>query len=234
MNNTKKLYCSAIIVAAGKGVRMGGDISKQFMKIGNKTILEYTLECFDKCSEIDDIILVVSDEYIEYCKNEIIYKNNFFQTINVVAGGKERQNSVYNGLKNVNSNTDIVLIHDGVRPFIEESYIQKVIYSAYKNDGCVLGVPVKDTIKICNEKGFITSTLKRDELLAIQTPQGFKYNILMEAYEKAIKDNFVGYDDAILLERLGYNIKVEQGNYNNIKITTTEDLEIARIILNSF
>lgn len=231
MSQKKELYCSAIIVAAGKGKRMKSDISKQFINIKNKPVLAYTLECFDKCTQIKDIILVVAEEYIDYCSNEIIYKYNFNKNIIITAGGKERQNSVYNGLKKVSSDTDIVLIHDGVRPFIEMSYIQKVICSAYENKGCVLGVPVKDTIKICSQEGFIETTPRREKLWAIQTPQAFDYNILMEAYKKSIEDNFIGTDDAMLVERLGYKIKIEQGSYKNIKITTPEDLITAEIIM---
>lgn len=232
MYQKKDLYCSAIIVAAGKGKRMELDISKQFINIKNKPVLVYTLECFDKCPEIKDIILVISEEYIDYCRREIIYKYKFNKNIIITAGGKERQNSVYNGLKKISSDTDIVLIHDGVRPFIEISYIQKVIYSAYENKGCVLGVPVKDTIKICNQDGFIETTPEREKLWAIQTPQAFNYNILVKAYKKSIEDNFIGTDDAVLVERLGYKIKIELGSYKNIKITTPEDLITAEIMLN--
>lgn len=225
------IKCCAIIVAAGKGKRMGTNINKQFIHINDKPILEYTLKCFDRCEQINNIILVLNKECINYCKDEILNKCNLKKSILIVEGGKERQHSVYNGLKMVNPDTDIVLIHDGVRPFVEISEIQKIIKSAYENIGAVLAVPVKDTIKI-GESGFIHSTPKRENLWAIQTPQGFKYSILLEAYQKALEDNFIGTDDSVLVERLGYKIKIEQGSYKNIKITTTEDLLIANMILN--
>jgi 2-C-methyl-D-erythritol 4-phosphate cytidylyltransferase len=226
-------YCSVIIVAAGKGLRMGGDISKQFMKMKNKHILAYTIEAFDQCELVNEIVIVTQKEYIEYCKKEIIDFYNFKNEIKIVEGGSERQYSVYNGLKAVCAKNDIVLIHDGVRPFIKEKYIHKVFASAYENSACVLGVPVKDTIKICDEGGFVENTPNRQFVYAIQTPQAFKYSVILTAHEKAVKDGFLGTDDAMLVERLGYKIKVEQGSYNNIKITTIEDLIVAENLLNT-
>lgn len=225
-----KIKCSVIIVAAGKGLRMGGDISKQFMKIRNKPILAYTIEAFDQSDLVDEIILVTQNEYIEYCKKDIIDFYKFKNHIRVVEGGSERQYSVYNGLKAVNSKADIVLIHDGVRPFVEKEYINNIIYSAYDNSACVLGVPVKDTIKICDIEGYIEKTPNREFVYAIQTPQAFKYNVILNAHEKALKDEFLGTDDSVLVERLGYRVKIEQGSYKNIKITTVEDLAIAENI----
>lgn len=231
MNFGDKIYCSAIVVAAGKGKRMGTDINKQFINIKDKPILVYTLETFSKCDDIDEIILVVSDECIDFCKNDILYKYNIQKSIKLVSGGHERQDSVYNGLKAVSTDTDIVLVHDGVRPFVDEQSVKKIVQSSCENAGCVLAVPVKDTIKIVNSSGFIDSTPERNSLWAVQTPQGFKYNILMEAYKKAFEDKFVSTDDSALVERLGYKIKLEQGSYRNIKITTKEDLVIAESMI---
>ncbi len=228
------MNCSVIIVAAGKGKRMGTDISKQFIKINDKPILSYTIERFDKCEQINQIVVVTAQDCIDYCRSEIIDKYKYKNIIKVVAGGKERQDSVYNGLIEVNKNTDIVLVHDGVRPFISEENIKTVIESAYKNDACVLGVKVKDTIKIADDNGFIISTPKRDSLWAIQTPQAFKYNLIMEAYTNAIRNKFLATDDSMLVEKLGYKVKIEMGSYSNIKITTKEDLVTAKIILDSY
>lgn len=228
------MNCSVIIVAAGKGKRMGTDINKQFIKLNDKSILVYTIECFNKCEAINEIVVVTSEDYINYCKDEIIDKYEFKKDIKIVAGGKERQDSVYNGLKTIASNTDIVLIHDGVRPFIEQRHINNVIKNAYESDACVLGVKVKDTIKLSNDSGFVVSTPKRDNMWAIQTPQAFKYGLIVEAYECAIKDNFLGTDDSMLVERLGYKVKIEEGSYSNIKITTKDDLITAKIILDSY
>ncbi len=224
------IFCSAIIVASGCGRRMGSDIHKQFITINNKPILQYTIECFYNCSYINEIVIVVNEESIEFCKKELI-KSDLNKDIKFTHGGKERQDSVYNGLKQVNSSTDIVLVHDGVRPFVTEEHIKKIIYSAYENIGAVLAVPVKDTIKVVNQNGFIEQTPKRETLFITQTPQGFKYDVLVKAYEQAIKDNFIATDDSNLVERLGYKIKIEDGSYDNIKITTKEDLYMAEIIL---
>lgn len=226
------MNCSVIIVAAGKGKRMGTDINKQFIKLNDKPILVYTIECFDKCEAINEIVVVTSKDYVDYCKDEIIDKYEFKKDIKIVVGGKERQDSVYNGLKNIN--TDIVLIHDGVRPFIEQKHIKGVIKSVYENDACVLGVKVKDTIKLSDDGGFVISTPKRDNMWAIQTPQAFKYSLILEAYECAIEDKFLGTDDSMLVERLGYKVKIEEGSYSNIKITTKDDLITAKIILDSY
>lgn len=228
------MNCSVIIVAAGKGKRMNTSINKQFIEINNRPILSYTIDRFDKCKKVNEIIVVISQECINYFKNEIIDKYKFKNNIKVVIGGKERQDSVYNGLNEVSLNTNIVLIHDGVRPFISQESIENVIEAAYKNDACVLGVKVKDTIKISDDNDFVISTPKRDSMWAIQTPQAFKYDLIMEAYKNAIKDKFLATDDSMLVERLGYKVKIELGSYDNIKITTREDLVTAKIILDSY
>lgn len=222
----QNISCSVIIVAAGKGKRMKTNINKQFININNKPILYYTLKCFDECDEINNIILVIDSDHINYCKSEILSKYDLKKEIIITTGGLERQNSVYNGIKLIDSNTDIVLIHDGVRPFIEKDLILQVAYCAYEYGGAILGVPVKDTIKVCTDN-FVESTLERSKLWSVQTPQGFQYKLILRAYEEAIKDNFIGTDDSMLLERLGYKIKLIEGSYSNIKITTQDDLVVA-------
>ncbi len=219
---------AVIIVAGGKGLRMGLNIPKQYIKINNKPILLYTIDKFYKNKYIDEIVLVVSKDYINFCKHEIL-ENYKYNNINIIEGGKERQDSVYNGLRSL-KNVDIVLVHDAVRPFVSDNEISNLICETNKNKSCVLGVKVKDTIKI-SKNNIIEETLDRNKLWAIQTPQSFKYETLMKAYENAIKNNIKATDDATLLEILQEEIYIIEGNYNNIKITTIEDLEYAKYLL---
>ena len=219
-----------IIVAAGSGSRMNMGINKQFIKLKDKEIIVYTLERFYKHKNIDEIVVVVKEEEAEFFKNEIIDKYNF-ENIKIAYGGKERQNSVYNGLKMLDDKCDIVLVHDGARPFISKSLIDNCIEEAKNHNAVVVGVPVKDTIKVINEDNDIVDTPERSKLWAVQTPQTFNYDILVKSYEDAFENEFYGTDDAMLVERIGYKVKMIEGSYNNIKITTQEDLNIGNQIL---
>ncbi len=212
-----------IIVCSGIGKRMNSSIPKQFIKIKEKPIICYTIDKFENCSNIDEIIVVVNEEYIEFFKENIIIKYGYKKITKIVKGGKERLNSVYNGINVVDEKDSIILIHDGVRPFIEEKDIVNIIKKTIKYDACVLGVKVKDTIKVC-ENNIIKNTPNRDNIWIAQTPQAFKYNIIKKAYDIAIKENKLATDDASLVEELGYNVIMIEGDYNNIKITTQEDL----------
>lgn len=222
---------SVIIVAAGSGKRMKSAIAKQYIELKGRTILSYTVETFNNSDYIDDIILVTSKDSMDYVKNEIVDKYGFDKVRCVTEGGKERQDSVYNGLKMVSNDTDVVLIHDGVRPFVEDKYIAELESVAMEFGGCVLGTPVKDTIKVCDNEGYITDTPARETLWLAQTPQCFRYDIIMKAYEEAEKNGIRGTDDSMLAERLGFKIKIVKGDYNNIKITTPEDLYMGEVIL---
>lgn len=220
---------SVIIVAAGVGKRMGSSIPKQFLELNGKPILHYTIDTFEK-SVVNEIIIVTNKENIDYVKNEIALP--FKKVKAVVAGGSERQYSVYNGIKTVDKNCDIVLIHDGVRPFVTQDNINDIIAETAENSCCVLGMPIKDTIKMCDENGFVSSTPQRSLVWQAQTPQAFKYDLILNAYEKAMSDDFLGTDDSMLVERLGYKIKMVKGSYQNIKITTPDDINIGNSILN--
>lgn len=220
-----------IIVAAGSGKRMRSAIAKQYIELKGRTILSYTIETFNNSENIDDIVLVTSSDAIDYVKKEIIEKYGFDKVRTVVEGGAERQDSVYRGLKAVDSDTDVVLIHDGVRPFVADKYIAELESVAMEFGGCVLGAPVKDTIKVCDSEGYITDTPERETLWLAQTPQCFKYDIIMKAFEKAEKEGYRGTDDSMLAERLGIRIKMVRGDYDNIKITTPEDLYMGEVIL---
>lgn len=220
-----------IIVAAGSGKRMRSAIAKQYIELKGRTILSYTIETFNNSENINDIVLVTSSDAVDYVRREIIEKYGFDKVRTIVEGGAERQDSVYKGLKAVDSDTDVVLIHDGVRPFVADKYIAELESIAMEFGGCVLGAPVKDTIKVCDSEGYITDTPKRETLWLAQTPQCFKYDIIMKAYEKAEKEGYRGTDDSMLAERLGIRIKMVKGDYDNIKITTPEDLYMGEVIL---
>lgn len=219
-----------VIVAAGTGSRMNMGINKQFIKLEGKEIIAYTIEKFYNNSNIEDIVVVVKEDESEFFKKEILDKYNF-KNIKIAYGGKERQDSVYNGLKSLDKKCDIVLIHDGARPFVSDKIIYNCIEEVKEHKAIVVGVPVKDTIKIIDNDKNIVDTPNRSVLWAVQTPQTFDYNILIDAYKDAFKSGFYGTDDAMLVERIGYKVKMVEGSYNNIKITTQEDLSVGSQIL---
>ncbi|MCQ4924459.1 2-C-methyl-D-erythritol 4-phosphate cytidylyltransferase [Tissierella carlieri] len=223
----KDYYVSVIIAAAGMSNRMGSKINKQFIAIGGKPILAHTIEKFEKCRYIDEIILVAKEEEIEYCRKEIVKKYKFNKVANIIRGGKERQDSVYNGILALDEKADIVLTHDGARPFVKIENIEDGIKGTIDHGACVIGVPVTDTIKVVGEDKTIGNTPQRSLLWAAQTPQCFFKDILIRGYENAIDDGFCGTDDSSIVERAGYGVKMIMGSYENIKITTPEDIILA-------
>ena len=210
---------------------MKRDINKQFIKLDGKEIIAYTIEKFYKSEDIDDIVIVIKENEEKYFIENIINKYGF-DNIKLAYGGKERQDSVYNGIKKLNRNCEIVLIHDGARPFVNEYIIKNSIKEAKENNAVVVGVPVKDTIKVVDSDGNIVDTPNRSLLWSVQTPQSFKYEIITKAYEYAYSNDYYGTDDAMLVEHIGYNVKMIEGSYDNIKITTEEDLHFGIQILN--
>lgn len=213
-----------ILAAAGVGKRMGLGYPKQFFEYKGKPLFIMPLEVAQKSDIVDDIIVVTNKENItlveNYCKQYGIDK-----VIKVTEGGKERQNSIYNALKYDNK-SDIILVQDGVRPFLKERYIEeccKVVINEKK--GAVVGVQVKDTIKVVDENFEVISTPKRADLIAVHTPQAFEGELLKRAYEIAESENFLGTDDSSLVERIGGKVKIVLGDYDNIKVTTQEDLK---------
>ncbi|MFR1824967.1 MULTISPECIES: 2-C-methyl-D-erythritol 4-phosphate cytidylyltransferase [Clostridium] len=215
---------SAIILAGGKGKRMGAPVSKQFIEIKGKPIIYYTIKKFSENKKIDNIVVVLSKDEVGYFKENILEKYNL-KVDNIVIGGTERQDSVYNGLKSLeDTNTDIVLIHDGARPFISDRIIDDGIKFAQVYGACAPGVMPKDTIKIKNESNFSVSTPDRGSLVAIQTPQVFKFNEILECHEKIKINNIVVTDDTMVAEKFGYSVYLYDGEYTNIKVTTPEDL----------
>lgn len=220
-------YVSVIIAAAGMSNRMGSEINKQFIWIEGKPILAHTIEKFEKCKYVDEIIIVTKEEEIDYCRKEIVKKYKFKKIKNIVRGGKERQDSIYNGILALNEKTDIVLTHDGARPFVEIKNIEDGIKGVLEFGSCVVGVPVTDTIKVVGKGNKIKNTPKRSSLWAAQTPQCFTKNILVAGYDKAIKDRYSATDDSSIVENAGYEVRMVMGNYKNIKITTPEDIIVA-------
>ena len=215
---------SAIILAGGKGKRMNSSISKQFIEIKGKPIIYYTIKKFNDNKKIDNIIVVLSQEEIEYFKENILKKYDL-KVDKIVVGGAERQDSVYNGLKSLeNSETDIVLIHDGARPFISDRIIDEGIKYAAIYGACAPGVMPKDTIKIKDENNFSINTPNRETLVSIQTPQVFKFSEILECHKKVQIDKLVVTDDTMVAEKYGNKVYLYDGEYTNIKITTPEDL----------
>ena len=215
----------AIILAGGRGKRMDSNISKQFIKINDEPIIYYTLKAFKEFKEIDEITVVLPKDEIEYFKNNILNKYNL-KIDNIVEGGEERQDSVYNGLKSL-KDCDIVLIHDSARPFISKSILKQGIKFAEKFGACAPGVVPKDTIKIKEKSNFSKKTPNRNDLCAVQTPQCFKYDLIMKCHEEIKKQNISVTDDTMVVEYFGEKVYLFDGEYTNIKITTPEDLILA-------
>lgn len=220
----------AIIAAGGTGKRLGHPAGKQYLKISGKPVLAYTLLPFQKSSIIDGIIVVVESEKIDYCRQEVIEKYNIDKVKRVIAGGKERQDSVFNGLKELPEDCQTVIIHDGARPMVTPELIEKSFKALSGCDGLVVGVPSRDTIKSVSGN-IVIETIPRKKLWQIQTPQVFPRKLLIDAYEKARRDNLQATDDAAIMEKYGYKIKVVKGFYNNIKLTTPEDLKLVKTLI---
>ncbi|HID95161.1 MAG TPA: 2-C-methyl-D-erythritol 4-phosphate cytidylyltransferase [Candidatus Latescibacteria bacterium] len=222
---------TAIIAAAGAGRRMGPGPPKQLLELGGRPILIHTLQAFEQCEQVDDIIVVVSREIYDFCTERI--PPHFPKVKRIVTGGERRQDSVYEGLKAVEDGTKIVVIHDGTRPFITPQEISESIRLCRQAKAVVVAVRVKDTIKsVVN--GAVKETLDRNRLWAAQTPQTFEFPLILRAYQEAYGEGFYSTDDSALVERLGYKVEVLEGSYRNIKITTPEDLILAKRILRNF
>ena len=224
---------SAIIVAAGKGIRMNDPTRKQYLDLAGRPILAHSVIAFDACDMIDKIFLVIPKEDMEYCRKNILPLLELKNGLNLVPGGEQRQNSVYNGLQAMDKKTETVVVHDGVRPFIQSDKLESCILGARKFGACILGIPAGDTIKCVGKSGFIDKTLARDNIWLAQTPQAFKYELIIRAHETARRDGYTCSDDASLVERLGVDVRIINGSKNNIKITVREDLVVARAMLDA-
>lgn len=228
----------AIVLAAGSGSRMHNDVKKQYMEIGGKPLIYYSLKAFEE-SVIDDIVLVVSRGDVDYVKKDIVAKYGFDKVVAVVEGGLARYHSVRLGLQATNKDYDYAFIHDGARPFIDREIIMRALQAVKEYKACVVGMPAKDTIKIADEKGFAASTPDRNLMWTIQTPQVFSYKMILELYQRLDREegelmakgiNIT--DDAMVVEYYtDTKVKLVEGSYDNIKITTPEDIAVAEAII---
>ncbi|MBI5184016.1 MAG: 2-C-methyl-D-erythritol 4-phosphate cytidylyltransferase [Nitrospinae bacterium] len=228
---------SVLIPAAGSGRRMGGEIEKQFMILGDRPIVAHTLQRFQASDLIEKIYLIVPEGRVEYCREEVVIKYGLSKVTDIVIGGKERQDSVYYGLKRVNAdgdNTDLIMIHDSVRPFFSERMICESIESAQRYGSVVVAVPEKDTIKEISDDMLVCKTISRESLWRIQTPQTFCQGIITSAFQRAVEEGYYGTDESSLVERAGWQVRVILGSYLNIKITDPEDLLLGEMILKRF
>ncbi len=226
MVNGKRI--GAVVPAAGKGKRMGGDIAKQFLMLKGKPIFIHTLEGLSAMQEVDIIIVAAAHGEMEAVQ-KYIAEYRISKVSAVVEGGDERQDSVWNCLQKMNTeNVDIVVVHDAVRPLFTRDLVLSVCHAAVEAGAAIPVVSPKDTVKIINNEGYVASTMERASLAIVQTPQAFKFSLIYQAYEKAMNERFYGTDDACLVERLGMKVKVVEGSYRNIKITTEDDIGLAQ------
>jgi len=221
----------AIVLAGGAGKRMGSSTSKQFLLLDNKPILVHTLQVFQECKPVDGIYLVVNHRDLPLIQEEILETYHFSKIMKLVIGGRLRQDSVRNGLEAIDESCDVVIIHDAARPFVSPAFVEKSIFLMEMFDAVVPAIPARDTIKVISKEGFVLKTLERDALWHIQTPQTFEYDLIAKAYREGMAKKLCGYDDSTFMEYLGKKVKVVEGSPYNIKITTPEDLLIARGIL---
>jgi len=209
---------------------MGGGTKKPYIRLFDKPLLACVLDVFETSIHTDEIFVVVSAEDIKRCIAEVITPYNYRKIADVLPGGETRQESVFNALQRIGEDTDLVVVHDGVRPFVTEDIIEVCCKAALKWGGAIAAVPVKDTIKIADEENFVKITPKRDKLWAIQTPQVFQRELLLKAHLRARDKRVEATDDAALVEQLNCQVKLVMGSYRNIKITTQEDLIIAEAL----
>lgn len=233
----KTLKATVLIPAAGMGRRMGSKVSKQYLTLADKPILAHTIAVFEYHPRVEQVYLIVPPGDISYCQQEIVDRYGFGKIKRIVAGGAQRQDSVLNGLTaleedGLDQDQRPVLIHDGARPLFDSALLSQLIDIIVSDGACAVGVPVKDTIKDV-EANQILGTPDRKRLWQAQTPQGFQYRLIRNAFDQAQADGFYGTDDVSLLERLGYKVQMLEGNYRNIKVTTSEDLLIAAALLDS-
>ena len=229
--------CTAIVLAAGQGKRMGGTIQKQYMDLCGKPVLYYTLKAFEESEVIDQVILVSGKEEKDQVRESIVDFYGFQKVTQITEGGKERYDSVWNALQIVDKMEDkeesYVFIHDGARPLVDDSILKRTYEEVRRSGACVAGMPVKDTIKIVNENLETEETPDRKKMWMIQTPQVFKAPLIIEAYRRmmAVPHSHVT-DDAMAVEMvMKHPVKMVEGSYKNIKITTPEDLKIAKVFL---
>ncbi|MBT3924190.1 MAG: 2-C-methyl-D-erythritol 4-phosphate cytidylyltransferase [Nitrospina sp.] len=218
----------AIIPAGGQGTRMGGTVPKQFQALNGKPILHYTLRALQESDLISSLVLVVPEKELVNARADWLNRPPVVKQ--VVVGGEKRQDSVFNGYQALPKNTDIVLVHDGVRPFLSKEMIQETIEVADKFGAAITAIPVNDTLKQVDNSGMVLRTVEREGLWRVQTPQAFRYDLLGEAFLKAKADSFYGTDEGSLIEYLGQEVRIVDGSEWNLKITRPEDLLLGESI----
>ena len=210
---------------------MGAKAKKPYLSLGNKPILAHTLLAFEQCPQISEVVLIVSEDEIGSSQTLVVEPFKVKKVSKIIAGGPRRQDSVWEGIKTLKGDCELIMVHDGVRPFVSQEILKISVHETTDDGATVVAVPVKDTIKIVSKKAEVVETIDRSRVWAVQTPQTFAHDILKRAYEKAYKDRFYGTDDASLVERLGVTVKIIPGSYDNIKITTPGDLVLGEAIL---
>ena len=227
---------TAIFPAAGQSRRMKDILdsvtNKNFLELGNSSILIHTLQTFSQSNKIDNLIIAAASDEIETVK-EILSQVSDLKPYQVVEGGSERQYSIANALRGVPDDSEIILVHDAARPLISIKTIEEVVEAARTYGGAIAAVPEKNTIKVVDTDNFVVATPPRAQLVSVLTPQGFRREIIMKAYQQAADDNFLGTDDSSLVERLGIKVKIVLSEYRNIKVTTPEDILIAQALINA-
>jgi len=222
-----------VIAAAGLGSRMNSDLNKQYMLIKGRPVLAYSLDKFENFGAVDSIVVVANSSEVQFCQNEIANKYGYKKVVGVIPGGKERQDSVWAGLNTFANHTGLVAIHDGARPLLPMQLLEDLLLAAERWDAAVPGVPARDTLKMVDEEGFIINTVDRSSIVAVQTPQVFRFEMLWKAFQLAYAEGIYGTDDASLFERYIGRVKIVKSDNRNIKITTPEDLLVAETLLSN-
>ncbi len=229
VKNNHMVY--AIIVAGGKGARMRQSVRKQYLELAGKPLIGHTLIAFDACQTVDKVLLVIPQADVAVC-NRIIETLGLQKKPRLIAGGVERQDSVYNGLQAIANSAqadDIVVVHDGVRPFVTTAMLEACIDGARETGACITGVPAIDTLKRIDSDGWVQKTIAREHIRMVQTPQAFEFALLQNAHAQALEQGVLGTDDAALVENGGGRVKIIDGGRFNMKITTPEDMVIAQM-----
>lgn len=222
---------AAVVPAAGRGNRMGTDVKKQYLLLDGAPVLGHVLRILDESSVIDSIAVVTGPGEEDYCRGNVVEQLGISKVTAIVPGGKERQDSVYRGVLALSPDTGVILVHDGARPLLDPACLPAIVQAALDHGAATLAVSSKDTVKLAGEDGFVSSTLPRERIWLTQTPQAFKYDVLEQAHRYARREGIAGTDDAGLVEMMGLPVKIVPGSYENIKITTPEDLTLAVAIL---
>ncbi|MEA1959831.1 MAG: 2-C-methyl-D-erythritol 4-phosphate cytidylyltransferase [Bacillota bacterium] len=224
MPQTQEMSVRVVIAAAGKGTRMQEKTNKQYKILNGHPVLAYSLQFFEQLDLVDEIVVVTRKKDLDFCRQKVIDKYNFKKVSAVISGGKERQDSVWAGLQQLGKDTDLVVVHDGARPLLSSPVFHHLLEEAQEWGAAIPGVVSKDTMKMVDRDGFVRQTIDRESVFHIQTPQVFKYEELVSAYQQACEEKFTATDDASLFERYIGRVKVIEGDYKTIKITTPSDL----------